>query len=189
MSAVPPLPPLPDETALCAAMLGEAERVLGLLRAASARVVTAESCTGGLVASALTHFPGSSDMTEGGLVTYSNTMKKNLLGVPDETLAQHGAVSEPTVLAMVRGALSVASLARLSVAISGIAGPGGGSPAKPVGLVWFAVADRLSGAARAEKQVFSGTREQIRLQAARHALTMVADSLSAPVQATIPAPR
>jgi nicotinamide-nucleotide amidase len=82
---------------------------------------------------------------------------------------------------MVRGALSVASLARLSVAISGIAGPGGGSATKPVGLVWFAVADRLSGVARAEKQVFSGTREQIRLQAAHHALKMVAASLSAPV--------
>jgi nicotinamide-nucleotide amidase len=172
---------LSDEATLHAAMLREAERVLGLLQAASARVVTAESCTGGLVASALTHFPGSSDMTEGGLVTYSNTMKKNLLGVPNDILAQHGAVSEPTVLAMVRGALSVASLARLSVAISGIAGPGGGSAAKPVGLVWFAVADRLSGVARAEKQVFSGTREQIRLQAAQHALTMVAASLSAPV--------
>lgn len=175
----PHLPvPLADEATFHAAMLLEAERVLGLLRAAAARVVTAESCTGGLVASALTHFPGSSDMTEGGLVTYSNTMKQALLGVSDETLSRHGAVSEPTVLAMAHGALAVAKLARLSVAISGIAGPGGGSAVKPVGLVWFAVADRENGKARAEKQVFPGSREQIRLQAARYALAMVADSLS-----------
>lgn len=175
-----PQPPVPlvDEATLHAAMLLEAERVLGLLRAAAARVVTAESCTGGLVASALTHFPGSSDMTEGGLVTYSNTMKQTLLGVSDAILAQHGAVSEPTVLAMAHGALSAARLARLSVAVSGIAGPGGGSAAKPVGLVWFAVADRKNATAKAAKQVFPGSREQIRLQAARYALTMVADCLS-----------
>ena len=175
-----PTPPLPaDEATLNAAMLRKAEHVLALLHSASARVVTAESCTGGLVAAALTHFPGSSDMTDGGLVTYSNTMKKNLLGVPEATLVEHGAVSEPTVLAMAHGALLAAPLARLSVSISGIAGPGGGSATKPVGLVWFAVADRVGGIARAESRIFSGSREQVRLQAADHALTMVADCLSA----------
>ncbi|MBO1324199.1 CinA family protein [Acetobacter sp. TBRC 12305] len=160
-------------------ILHKAEKLFLLLRDSGQRVVTAESCTGGLVASALTHFPGSSDVTEGGLVTYSNTMKQALLGVAPDTLAQHGAVSAETVVEMAEGALKAASLATVSVSISGIAGPGGGSPDKPVGLVWFATALR-DGPTQAECVVFDGVREQVRDQAVVHALELVVQRLSAP---------
>ncbi|MFT9014358.1 MAG: CinA family protein [Acetobacter sp.] len=158
-------------------ILHKAEALFLLLRANGGRVVTAESCTGGLVASALTHFAGSSDVTEGGLVTYSNTMKQAVLGVSTDTLERHGAVSAETVVEMADGALKAATRANVSVAVSGIAGPGGGSPDKPVGLVWFATALREE-PTRAENKLFDGTREQVRDQAVIHALELLARRLS-----------
>jgi nicotinamide-nucleotide amidase len=118
-----------------------ATRVLELCRARGMRIVTAESCTGGLVAAALTEIAGSSDVVEGGFVTYSNAAKQATLGVPAGTLSRHGAVSSATAAAMAAGALKH-SQADFSVAITGIAGPGGGSKQKPVGLVYFAAASR-----------------------------------------------
>jgi nicotinamide-nucleotide amidase len=118
-----------------------AKRVLDLCRARSLRVATAESCTGGLVAAALTEIAGSSDVVECGFVTYSNQAKETMLGVPASTLKRYGAVSAETASAMAAGALAK-SQADLSVAITGVAGPGGGSKRKPVGLVHFAAASR-----------------------------------------------
>ena len=103
------------------------------------KIATAESCTGGLVAAALTEIAGSSDVVDCGFVTYSDAAKRKMLGVPAATLSRHGAVSAETAAAMARGALK-RSPADISVAITGIAGPGGGSKQKPVGLVYFAAA-------------------------------------------------
>jgi nicotinamide-nucleotide amidase len=118
-----------------------AKRVLDLCRAGGLRIATAESCTGGLVAAALTEIAGSSDVVDCGFVTYSNAAKAALLGVPAATLKRHGAVSGETAAAMAAGAIKH-SQADLAVAITGIAGPGGGSKEKPVGLVHFAAASR-----------------------------------------------
>jgi nicotinamide-nucleotide amidase len=118
-----------------------ASRVLDLCRARGLRVATAESCTGGLVAGALTEIAGSSDVVDRGFVTYSNAAKETMLAVPASTLESHGAVSAETAIAMAAGALKF-SQADLAVAITGIAGPGGGSKQKPVGLVHFAAASR-----------------------------------------------
>jgi nicotinamide-nucleotide amidase len=118
-----------------------ATRVLDLCRARGLRVATAESCTGGLVAAALTEIAGASDVVECGFVTYSDAAKQAMLGVPAAMLKRHGAVSGETAAAMAAGALKN-SQADLSVAITGIAGPGGGSKEKPVGLVHFAAASR-----------------------------------------------
>ncbi len=124
-----------------AALRKSATRVLELARARGLLVATAESCTGGLVAGALTEIAGSSDVVDCGFVTYSNEAKQALLGVPAATLKRHGAVSAETAAAMAAGALKN-SRADLTVAITGIAGPGGGSKEKPVGLVHFAAASR-----------------------------------------------
>lgn len=118
-----------------------ARRVLDLCRVRGLHIATAESCTGGLVAAALTDIAGSSDVVDCGLVTYSNEAKQKLLGVPAATLQRHGAVSRETAAAMAKGALKN-SQADIAVAITGIAGPGGGSKRKPVGLVYFAAANR-----------------------------------------------
>lgn len=123
-----------DETVLLAA-----RRLLELCRARGLRIATAESCTGGLVAGALTEVAGSSDVLDRGFVTYSNDAKAAMLGVPQELIASRGAVSEEVARAMAEGAL-VHSIAELAVAITGIAGPNGGSAEKPVGLVHFACA-------------------------------------------------
>jgi nicotinamide-nucleotide amidase len=120
---------------------GLARQVLDLCRARGMRVATAESCTGGLVAAALTEIAGSSDVVECGLVTYSDTAKQKLLGVPAAVLRRYGAVSGETAAAMARGALR-RSRADFAVSVTGIAGPGGGSKRKPVGLVHFAAASR-----------------------------------------------
>jgi len=119
----------------------QATSVLDLCRANGLLVATAESCTGGLVAGALTEIAGSSDVVDCGFVTYSNEAKQKLLGVPASTLRRHGAVSGETAAAMAKGALRN-SRADLAVAITGIAGPGGGTKQKPVGLVHFAAASR-----------------------------------------------
>lgn len=157
-------------------LMQESENLLKALRHVQAKVVTAESCTGGLVAALLTHHAGSSDVTEGGLVTYSNSMKHSVLGVRTETLEQFGAVSAETVKEMASGALNIAHNATHSVSISGIAGPAGGSPEKPVGLVWFGSAVR-NGAVLAEYRIFKGNRTEIRSQAALHALSLVTSRL------------
>ncbi len=118
-----------------------AKRVLDLFRARGLKLATAESCTGGLVAATLTEIAGSSDVVDCGFVTYSNAAKQAMLGVPVATLNRHGAVSDETAAAMATGALKN-SQADLAVAITGIAGPGGGTTEKPVGLVYFAAASR-----------------------------------------------
>jgi nicotinamide-nucleotide amidase len=118
-----------------------ARRVLALCRARGLRIATAESCTGGLVVGALTDIAGSSDVVDRGFVTYSNAAKQAMLGVPTATLKRFGAVSSETAGAMVKGALKN-SLADIAVSITGIAGPGGGTKQKPVGLVYFAAARR-----------------------------------------------
>jgi nicotinamide-nucleotide amidase len=120
-----------------------AEKILRKARGLGLKIATAESCTGGLVAAALTSIAGSSDVFERGFVTYSNEAKEDMLGVERALLEHHGAVSAETAVAMAEGALKH-SRAHISVAITGIAGPDGGSPEKPVGLVYFAAA-RLSG--------------------------------------------
>lgn len=118
-----------------------AKRVLDACRARGLTIATAESCTGGLVAAALTEIAGSSDVVDRGFVTYSNAAKQAMLGVPATTLKRYGAVSAATAIAMAAGALKNARV-DLSVAITGIAGPAGGSRQKPVGLVYFAAASR-----------------------------------------------
>lgn len=130
---------------------------------------TAESCTGGGVATAITDIAGSSGWFDRGFVTYTNEAKQQMLGVSGESLEQHGAVSEAVVLEMARGALAHSSAA-ISVAISGIAGPGGATEGKPVGTVWFAWADR-SGRHHSLLARFDGGRRQVRQQAVRQALS------------------
>lgn len=122
-------------------LLKLAEAVLSEARARTLKIVTAESCTGGLVAGVLTEIPGSSDVLKQGWVTYTNESKTEALGVPEDTLRMFGAVSEPTARAMAHGALEHGQ-ADVSVSVTGIAGPGGGSKEKPVGLVHFAAARR-----------------------------------------------
>jgi nicotinamide-nucleotide amidase len=148
-----------------------AEAVLSACRAKGLMLATAESCTGGMVAAALTDIAGSSDVVERGFVTYSNAAKSALLGVPQALIAAHGAVSEEVAAAMASGALAHAPV-DLAVAVTGVAGPGGGSAEKPVGLVWFASA-RRGGAAVTERHVFPGDRGQVRLAATRRALELL----------------
>jgi nicotinamide-nucleotide amidase len=118
-------------------LLSEAAALLDRLRAQGLRLATAESCTGGLIAALFTEIAGSSDVVERGFVTYSNAAKTELLGVADDLLTRHGAVSEPVARAMVQGALAH-SHADIAVSVTGVAGPGGGTDAKPVGLVHIA---------------------------------------------------
>lgn len=152
--------------------LDEAASALGeLLEAQGRMIVTAESCTGGWVAKALTDKAGSSAYVTGGLVTYSNEAKKRLLGVSDQSLVEHGAVSEPVVREMVAGAVA-ATGADIAVAISGVAGPGGGSPDKPVGTVWFAWGDGIHGI-EAEVKRFDGDRDAVRRQSVLYVLQSV----------------
>jgi len=132
------------------------------------KLSTAESCTGGWVAQCVTAIAGSSDWFDRGFVTYSNDAKTEMLGVPVEMLAEHGAVSEPVAVAMAQGAL-MHSRARWSVAITGVAGPTGGSVAKPVGTVCFAWAG-ADGCVAAETCRFNGDREAVRAQSVRYAL-------------------
>jgi len=122
-----------------AAMLARAEALLARCRSRSIRLATAESCTGGMIAALCTEIPGSSDVLERGLVTYSNEAKQQLLGIPNALLLQAGAVSEEVARAMAEGALARAPV-QLTVAVTGIAGPGGATPSKPVGLVHLAAA-------------------------------------------------
>jgi nicotinamide-nucleotide amidase len=151
-----------------------AARVLDRCRARQWTVATAESCTGGLVAGALTEIAGSSDVVDCGFVTYSNAAKMAMLGVPEATLATHGAVSRPTVEAMAKGALERSGVA-LTVAITGVAGPGGGSAEKPVGLVHFAAAARDGRLIHREQRYGDVGRAQVRRFSVIEALSMLAE--------------
>ncbi len=140
-------------------------------RAAERHIATAESCTGGLIAGALTEIAGSSDVVDRGFVTYSNQAKSDLLGVPAALIAAHGAVSEDVARSMAEGALARACV-EIAVAVTGIAGPGGGTASKPVGLVHLACA-RAGGATLHERHVFSGDRSAVRMAAVETALRLI----------------
>lgn len=147
------------------------------LRASGARMACAESCTGGLIAAACTDLAGSSDWFERGIVSYSNEAKTALLGVPQALLAAHGAVSEPVARAMAEGVLASGGV-DIAVAVTGVAGPGGGSAAKPVGTVWFGFALRRADGAidvSSERRQFDGDRAQVRAATVTHALQGLLD--------------
>ena len=152
-------------------LLDAATSVIDACRRAGFTLTTAESCTGGLIAGCLTAVPGSSDVVDRGFVTYSNQAKTDMLGVPAGLIEAEGAVSEAVALAMAEGALRHAS-ATIGVAVTGIAGPGGGTQSKPVGLVHLAAA-RTGGGVLQERRVFPGGREGIRLATVEAALDLV----------------
>ncbi len=154
-----------------------ARKVLDLARAAGVTLATVESCTGGLTAGAMTAIPGSSDVVDRGFVTYSNAAKTALVGVPEGLIAQYGAVSRPVAIAMAEGGVRVGGVGA-AVAITGIAGPGGGSTDKPVGLVHFAVARAGRLTVHAEARFGDPGRELIRLESVRVALEMLAAALA-----------
>jgi nicotinamide-nucleotide amidase len=163
-----------------APMVPRAAALIGALRAAGWTVATAESCTGGLVSGLLTEVAGSSDVLDRGFVTYSNAAKEDLLGVPAGMLADHGAVSEPVARAMAEGALA-RSRATVAVAITGIAGPGGGSAAKPVGLVHLALARRGGSTIHLERRYGDRGRSAVRAAALDDALGLVERALAEPI--------
>lgn len=150
----------------------QAEQVIDFCRGAGLGLATAESCTGGLVAAYLTAIPGASEVVECGFVTYSNNAKINLLGVDHDTLENHGAVSEQVARAMAEGALA-RSNADIAVSITGIAGPDGGRPDKPVGLVHFACARRRDETEHRRMTFGAGSRRQIRLLSVQTAFLLV----------------
>ena len=153
-----------------------AAQVGGLLKAHGLMLATAESCTGGGVAQAITDVAGSSGWFERGFIAYSNQAKQQMLGVSEATINQHGAVSEATVREMVAGALAN-SMAQVALAVSGIAGPDGGTPDKPVGTVWFAWGIK-HGATHARRHQINGNRSEVRAQSVHIALQGVLDLLS-----------
>jgi nicotinamide-nucleotide amidase len=155
-----------------ATLIEQATALLELCRRKGLTIATAESCTGGLVAAALTEIPGSSDVVERGFVTYSNEAKQAMLGVPAATLKNFGAVSRETAEAMAAGALAN-SPADLAVSITGIAGPGGGSAEKPVGLVHFAAASRRGRLIQRERRFGDIGRAQVRHASVVEALAML----------------
>jgi nicotinamide-nucleotide amidase len=163
------------ETLLPQILVDKAREVVEANRKAARRIAVAESCTGGLVSAAITEIPGSSEVFEAGYVTYSNAAKISELHVSIDVVETFGAVSVATAWAMARGALA-ASEADVAVAITGIAGPGGGSPAKPVGTVVFALAERNADPAKivADQRLFENeNRAGVRLQAALCALELL----------------
>jgi nicotinamide-nucleotide amidase len=153
-------------------LLAAAKHLLDVCRARGLRIATAESCTGGLVAGVLTEIAGASDVVERGFVVYSNAAKESMLGVPASTLKRYGAVSAETAIAMAAGALKN-SKADISVAITGIAGPGGGTKQKPVGLVHFAAAGR-TGKRLASRRLFGKIgRRRVRERSVAEALELL----------------
>ena len=156
---------------ITAALLEEAAALLNACRAAGVKLATAESCTGGLIAGVLTAIAGASDVVERGFVTYSNEAKAELLGVSMELIRAEGSVSEPVAQRMAEGALQH-SRADLAISVTGVAGPGGGSVEKPVGLVWFGVA-RSGRPTISERQVFPGDRTAIRIAAVDRAFALI----------------
>lgn len=162
-----------------------ARAVLEACGARGLKLATAESCTGGMVAAALTDIAGSSTVVDRGFVTYSNAAKTEMLGVSPATLDAHGAVSEETALAMAAGALA-RSHAGIAVSVTGVAGPGGGTAQKPVGLVWFGMAVR-TGEPQAQKRMFGDIgRAAVRHESVVAALQLVLDRLPDADQATLP---
>lgn len=161
-----------------AEIAARATAVLAAARAQGVMIATAESCTGGLIAAALTDIPGSSDVVERGFVTYSNTAKSEMLGVPEALIRDHGAVSAEVAGAMALGALKH-SRAGLAVSITGVAGPGGGTATKPVGLVYFAVAAADGRVNRVERRFGALSRATIRKKAVRTALSLLEEMLAA----------
>jgi nicotinamide-nucleotide amidase len=159
-----------DDTPALAGLLAE------LLQQKGWMLATAESCTGGLIAGACTELSGSSLWFERGFVTYSNAAKTELLGVDAALIAAHGAVSEPVARAMAEGALA-RSQAQAAVSVTGVAGPTGGSPEKPVGTVWFGWS--VAGRVHTERRRFDGDRATVRAAAVRHALQMLVNLLRA----------
>jgi nicotinamide-nucleotide amidase len=149
--------------------------VLIAYRKRGLRIATAESCTGGLIAAALTDVAGSSDVFERGFVTYSNDAKQELIAVPPAVLTKFGAVSAETAEAMASGALA-RSRADVALSVTGIAGPGGGSSEKPVGLVWFGIA-RKGGPSLTVREIFPGDRAAIRQAAVARALVLLEDAV------------
>lgn len=154
----------------------ELHALAAALRSRGWMMASAESCTGGLIAAACTSLAGSSDWFDRGVVSYSYESKTELLGVPAELIVQHGAVSAEVVLAMAEGLL-VRSKAQLGVAVTGIAGPGGGTPSKPVGTVWVAIAQRGSPAAATLLQL-QGDRAAIRRQTVDWSLRALVETLA-----------
>lgn len=148
-----------------------AERVLQKARSLGRTLGTAESCTGGLVAAALTAVPGSSDCVLGSIVSYAYAVKEQVLGVPASWLESEGAVTARCAEAMAAGAVRVLGC-DVAVSVTGIAGPGGSEPGKPVGTVWIGVCD-AAGACRASRFLFDGDRGQVRAQAVREALRLL----------------
>jgi nicotinamide-nucleotide amidase len=151
-------------------------KVLAAFEAQGRMLATAESCTGGMIAAALTDIAGSSAVVERGFVTYSNAAKSEMLGVDAAMIERVGAVSEEVAAAMAVGALA-RSRATVAVAVTGIAGPGGGSAQKPVGLVWFSLATRTG--ATTEQRIFGGDRGAVRRQTVDRALNLLLDGLAA----------
>ncbi len=161
-------------------MVSDARRLLRQLRAEALHLATAESCTGGLIAGLFTEIPGSSDVIDRGFVTYSNDAKIEMIGVPPALIHEHGAVSAPVARAMADGAL-VHSFADISIAVTGVAGPGGGSDEKPVGLVHIAAA-RLGGQTLHEEHRFGDLeRSEIRLKTITAALALIGRILDEPM--------
>jgi nicotinamide-nucleotide amidase len=156
------------------ATLAAAAALLDLCKAKKLMVATAESCTGGLVVGALTDIAGSSAVVERGFVTYTNAAKQEMLGVPADTLARHGAVSQETAEAMAKGVLAHCP-ADLAVSITGIAGPGGGTAAKPVGLVHFAAAARGGRFIHRERRYGNVGRTEVRRLSVLEALSMLSE--------------
>jgi nicotinamide-nucleotide amidase len=154
-------------------------RLLAELRARKMMIATAESCTGGLIAGLLTEIPGSSDVVDCGFVTYSNEAKQQLIGVPATLLTRHGAVSAEVAMAMAEGALKHAPRASITVAVTGVAGPGGGSDAKPVGLVHFGCAMTGQPAVHRERRFGDIGRAGIRLATVLEALDLIRSVMAA----------
>lgn len=159
-------------------LVATAEALLARLRAEKLRVATAESCTGGLIAGLLTEIPGSSDVVDRGFVTYSNEAKEDLLGVPRALLERHGAVSEEVARVMAEGAVKH-SRAGVAVAVTGIAGPAGGSVQKPVGLVHLAAARRGAKTLHRELRLGDLGRQGIRLATVKEALRLLDSAIGA----------
>lgn len=157
------------------ALKTRAARLLTLCQQKAMKIATAESCTGGLIAALLTEIPGASDVFRCGFVTYANETKTAMIGVSPQIISRHGAVSEEVAAAMARGAVDFGKV-DMAVSVTGIAGPGGGSEKKPVGLVYIGVASRID--VKVEKHQFAGDRNGVRLASVNEALAMLADEVN-----------
>ena len=159
---------------------GIAQKIILKAEALGVMLASAESCTGGMIAAALTDIAGSSVAVDRGFVTYSNAAKTAMLGVPSEFIETHGAVSSEVVIAMTEGAVrQIASDHGIAVSVSGVAGPGGGSEEKPVGLVWFGLSIRSNDEVKTQshRKQFDGNRAEVRTQATKFALKLIMDAL------------